>query len=62
MKYYIWQYTDFMHNECQAIMATTSNRQIISIPLDEDNLDYQAYLAWVAEGNEPEPWNPEGEN
>lgn len=25
------------------------------IPLDEGNTDYQAYLAWVAEGNEPLP-------
>ena len=22
-----------------------------SIPLDEENMDYQEYLAWVAEGN-----------
>ena len=26
-----------------------------SIPFAEDNTDYQAYLAWVAEGNEPSP-------
>ena len=26
-----------------------------SIPFDEDNVDYQEYLAWVAEGNEAEP-------
>jgi hypothetical protein len=26
-----------------------------SIPLDTDNTDYQAYLAWVAEGNVPTP-------
>ena len=23
------------------------------IPFDPDNTDYQTYLAWVAEGNEP---------
>jgi hypothetical protein len=26
------------------------------IPEDEGNRDYQAYLAWVAEGNEAQPW------
>jgi hypothetical protein len=25
------------------------------IPFDEGNIDYQAYLAWLAEGNVPEP-------
>ena len=25
------------------------------IPFADDNTDYQAYLAWVAEGNEPLP-------
>jgi hypothetical protein len=26
-----------------------------SIPFDPANTDYQAYLKWVEEGNEPEP-------
>ena len=25
------------------------------IPFDPDNTDYQAYLRWIAEGNEPLP-------
>ena len=26
-----------------------------SIPLEPANTDYQAYLKWIAEGNNPEP-------
>jgi hypothetical protein len=28
---------------------------LLSIPLDPDNTDYQAYLKWVALGNTPTP-------
>jgi hypothetical protein len=27
------------------------------IPMHEDNTDYQEYLKWVAEGNQPQPAN-----
>ena len=30
------------------------------IPFDPDNTDYQEYLAWLAEGNEPLPADPVG--
>ncbi len=33
------------------ILRTTDNA---IIPFDPDNMDYQAYLAWVADGNTPE--------
>ena len=35
--------------------AVTIIGQNISIPFDPDNVDYQAFLRWIAEGNEPLP-------
>jgi len=32
---------------------------IWGIPFADSNSDYQKYLAWVAEGNMAEEWNPE---
>ena len=44
------------------IIKNADDKQIIYrlsdnafIPFDPDNTDYQAYLAWVAQGNTPQP-------
>lgn len=47
------------------VVTTQHDRTVIVkdeslwIPADPDNTDYQQYLAWLAEGNEPEEWAPE---
>ena len=30
-----------------------------TIPIDANNIDYQAYLAWIAAGNTPQPYEPD---
>ncbi len=37
------------------VRSVENTEKKISIPFDESNTDYQEYLKWVAEGNEPEP-------
>ena len=39
----------------KAIKRTLDDGTISCIPIAEGNTDYQEYLAWVAEGNTPDP-------
>lgn len=42
-------------------IAVDFDGTVWQFPFDENNRHYSEYLAWIAEGNTPEPWNPEGE-
>ncbi len=38
-----------------SIFKLQNGNVVACIPFDPDNTDYQEYLKWVAEGNEPLP-------
>ena len=48
-------YKDIIDNRIVSVFKTNSDGTVLSIPFDEANTDYQAYLKWVAEGNTPLP-------
>jgi hypothetical protein len=49
-----YQLTKNSLGQQNGVKKTYENGQVWSIPFDQDNTDYQAYLAWVAQGNTPE--------
>ena len=44
-----------MTGEVESVTLTVSSNRKKSIPFDNDNTDYQEYLAWVADGNTADP-------
>ena len=46
----------FDSSEQNAVLRLSDNA---FIPFDADNIDYQEYLEWVEEGNQPEPADSE---
>jgi hypothetical protein len=43
----------------EELFVCVSDGNLKSCLSDPDNSDYQQYLEWLAEGNTPEPWQPE---
>ena len=46
-------------NEINYIRIITTNDEYMSIPPDNACVQYQEYLKWLEEGNEPEPADEE---
>jgi hypothetical protein len=51
------QVWDHMNSQVSETMILRDEDQA-HIPFDPDNTDYQEYLAWLDEGNEPAPYAP----
>lgn len=48
----MYKLSPLFNNTQTSVIRTTDG---VCIPMNPDNTDYQAYLAWIAEGNEPLP-------
>jgi hypothetical protein len=51
-------YSSNRSTEPTSVKIVTINDHTIFVPLDSANTDYQIYLKWLEEGNEPLPADP----
>lgn len=45
----------------KSVRRTDPDGKVWFIPFSDNNTDYQAYLAWVAEGNTAEEWSADAD-
>lgn len=58
--FYYFDITDINGDIQRHIMQPLDDGGVRSFPLTDDNPNTATYLAWVAEGNTAEEWNPNG--
>lgn len=60
--FYYLDVNDYNGNVQRHIMQQLEDGGVRSFPLTDDNPNTEEYLVWLAEGNTPEEWKPNGNN